>query len=91
MGVACASALASAADINKGRQIYTLHCVNCHGVTGISVMPGAPSFARNENIFQPDMKLVDSIRKGKNMMPAYFGILSERDMYDVVAYLRTLR
>lgn len=80
-----------AADIIKGRQIYLMHCASCHGATGISVMPGAPSFARNESMFQPDMTLVRSIRNGKNVMPAYMGILTDREMFDVVAYLRTLR
>ena len=89
--IAAAAPSAGAADINKGRQIYMMHCASCHGVTGMSVMPGAPNFARNENMFQPDIKLVNSIRSGKNMMPAYLGILTDRDMFDVVAYLRALR
>lgn len=91
IAVLWAAVPAGAADINKGRQVYMMHCASCHGVTGMSVMPGAPNFARNESMFQPDIKLVNSIRSGKNMMPAYLGILTERDMFDVVAYLRTLR
>jgi cytochrome c6 len=79
------------ADILRGRQIYLQHCAVCHGPDGMGVMPGAPNFARNERLFQPDAMLVASIRSGKNAMPPFIGILNEREMYDVVAYLRTLR
>jgi cytochrome c6 len=31
-----------------------------------------------------------TIRSGKGAMPGYFGVLREREILDVVAYLRTL-
>lgn len=82
---------AVAADINKGRQVYGTHCASCHGQNGISVMPGAPNFARTEGLLRPDMALLNAIRAGRNAMPAYMGILSDRDIMDVIAYMRTLR
>jgi cytochrome c6 len=96
-GLAAAIALAlscggtaSAADITKGARIYSMHCAACHGPTGTAVMPGAPNFARNERLLQPDMMLLGSVRAGKNAMPAYMGILNDREILDVIAYLRTL-
>ena len=40
---------------------------------------------------QADVGLLASIRSGKNAMPAYIGVLTDREILDVIAYLRTLR
>lgn len=79
-----------AADSIKGSQIYTVNCSICHGATGRSMMPGAPSFDRGEGVLKPDFTLLAAIRSGKNAMPAFRGMLSDRDIMDVIAYLRTL-
>lgn len=79
-----------AADAIKGGGLYASHCAACHGASGTSVMPGAPNFARGEGILRPDIFLLTAIKDGKNAMPAYQGILSDRDILDVIAYVRTL-
>jgi len=79
-----------AADTFKGQKLYASNCAVCHGASGNSVMPGAPNFSRGERVLQPDFVLLASIRSGKNAMPAFQGILSDRDIMDVIAYLRTL-
>ena len=53
-------------------------------------MPGVPDFAQGESLLQSDRELLSSIRDGKNMMPAYRGILTNMEILDAVAYLRTL-
>ncbi|HZP86015.1 MAG TPA: cytochrome c [Burkholderiales bacterium] len=82
---------ALSADIEHGRQIYATYCANCHGVRGVPVMPGAPDFTRPETLLQPDPVLVNKVKAGKNAMPAFQGLLRDRDLFDVVAYLRLLR
>lgn len=82
--------LSQAADTNKGAELYVMHCATCHGVSGISVMPGAPNFAQSEGLMSPDGALVISIQSGKAAMPAYRGVLSIQDTLNVIAYLRTL-
>lgn len=89
-GLIAASA-ACGADVIKGAQIYARQCAACHGPTGVSVMPGAPHLARGERMMQSDLALLASLKAGKNAMPAYMGILNEREMLDVIAYSRTLR
>jgi cytochrome c6 len=79
-----------AADTNKGAEVYAMHCVSCHGASGISVMIGAPNFARNEGLMDSDRTLLISIKSGKTAMPAYRGVLSDQDILNVIAYLRTL-
>jgi cytochrome c6 len=82
--------VAYAADPGKGAKIYATHCSGCHGEGGVSNMPGTPDFSRRERLFQPDMVLLASIRDGVSVMPAYKGLLSDQEMLDVIAYLRTL-
>jgi cytochrome c6 len=82
---------AFAADMIKGGQIYRMHCASCHGASGVSAMPNAPSFARGERLTQPDQMLLGSIRRGRGAMPGFFGVLSDRDTLDVIAYLRSMR
>ena len=81
---------AHAADINRGATLYATHCAACHGTNGTPVMPGAPNFRRLEALMRPDMQLLASIRGGKGAMPGYLGVLRDREILDVVAYLRTL-
>lgn len=82
---------AKAADVINGAKLYARQCAACHGPNGVSVMPGAPQLARGEGMMQPDLALLASLRGGKNAMPAYAGMLSDREILDVIAYSRTLR
>lgn len=88
--LALAAADAGAADVQRGGTIYSSHCAVCHGSNGAPVIPGAPDFRRLERLMQPDSQLAIAIRNGKGAMPGYFGVLRERELLDVVAYLRTL-
>ena len=79
------------ADVMKGGQIYRVYCASCHGAGGTSTLANAPSFARGERLMQPDQMLLASIRRGRGAMPGFFGVLTDRDTLDVIAYLRTMR
>lgn len=85
------SAAGQAADIFKGREVYELHCQSCHGIDGRSIEPGTPDFTRGESLFAPDSELVRQLREGGGMKPAYRGMLSDDELRDVVAYVRTLQ
>lgn len=85
-----ASGAAHAADIQRGRTLYTTHCAVCHGDNGTPVLPGTPNFRRMETLMRTDMQVMAAIRTGKGAMPGYFGVLRDREILDVVAYLRTL-
>lgn len=93
--VACALLLLAggtqAADIFKGREIYELHCQTCHGMDGSSVDPGTPDFSRGESLYVPDSDLVRRLRDGGDMKPAFRGLLTDSEMRDVIAYVRTLQ
>jgi cytochrome c6 len=82
---------ARAGDVIKGAQLYRQHCSSCHGTGGRPQMVGAPDFSQPTALLKPDMTLLQSIRAGKGAMPAYQGLLRDRDLLDIVAHLRTLR
>ena len=79
-----------AADPNAGSEIYQQHCLMCHGSDGRSNMAGAPDFQRGDGLLQTDRALLARIKRGKNACPAYFGILDEQEILDVIAHIRTL-
>lgn len=85
------SGVVQAADSIKGRQLYATNCAMCHGQTGKSTMPGAPNFNRGEKLMRPDGSLLTSIRSGTNACPSFRGMLADRDILDVIAFLRTLQ
>ena len=70
--------------------MFNNYCVSCHGQNGVAAHPLAPNFQRGEKLFVSDLILVESIRKGKEAMPAFNGILTEQQILDVIAYIRTL-
>lgn len=80
-----------AADPMRGQQIYTMHCVSCHGPRGLSMSPNTPSFAKGEGLGQPDMMLMQTVKMGKKGQPPFFGILNDQQILDSLAYIRTLR
>ena len=83
--------VSSAASPSHGAEIFQRHCVSCHGESGEGVMPGVPNFKRGEGLMQPDRVLAEHVRMGKMVMPAFQGLLREEEIYDVIAYLRTLQ
>jgi cytochrome c6 len=89
-GLGLASTSPDAADVVKGRQVYARHCASCHGPAGVPVMPGAPNLTRPEALMRADGAMAKLIRDGRMTMPGYRGILQESEIYDVIAFMRTL-
>ena len=83
--------LALAVDLVNGQALYQIHCSGCHGEKGISPNPEAPNFARGERLFQSDDALIDVVRSGSKAMPAFIGILQDREILDVISYAKTLQ
>jgi len=83
------SAACQAGDVFKGQELYTRHCAGCHGLSGEGEMPGLPNFARADKLIKTDSQLADVIRAGNGVMPSFNGRLTDEDIYDIVAYIRT--
>ena len=89
--LAAAAGVARSGDIAKGGELYARHCAGCHGADGRPVMPLAPDLTQPTALLKPDPMLLASLRAGKGAMPAYRGVLRDRDLLDIVAYMRTLK
>ncbi len=85
------SVAVQAADSLHGGELYRLHCVSCHGDRGRPVLPGAPDFSHPTALLKPDLQLLAGIRNGRGAMPGYAGQLRDREILDLIAYLRSLR
>lgn len=89
---------ADSRSIEAGRASYQRHCVDCHGPTGHGDGPLAGSFSPRPSDLTvhvpllPDRFVFAKISDGVSgtAMPAWKGQLSDREIWDVVNYLRTL-
>lgn len=79
-----------------GADTYKAKCAMCHGADGLAATPMAKSmkvlsFKDPAMIKAPDAQFIASTTNGKGKMPAYTGKLTEAQIKDVVAYIRTLQ
>lgn len=80
-----------ASDPIRGADLYNSHCASCHGAKGRPQLPTAPDLSLPTALLKPDLTLLASIRTGRGAMPAFQGLLRDRDILDIVAHLRTFR
>lgn len=85
------AAAAWAGDPQHGAELYRRHCTGCHGDAGRPRMAGAPDFTAPTALMKTDLALAAALRGGRGAMPAYAGVLRDRELLDLVAHLRTLR
>lgn len=89
---------ASAADSDAGQKIFKKNCAMCHGAEGAGdgpmgkmLKPPPPSFTDAERMAQrPDEELITRIKEGKKPMPSYDGRLSDSQIQDILAFIRSL-
>ncbi|MGC9157660.1 MAG: c-type cytochrome [Terracidiphilus sp.] len=80
----------------SGAAIYNAKCAMCHGSNGLAATPMAKSmkilsFKAPAMMKASNAQLFASTKNGKNRMPAYKGRLTDAQINEVVAYIRTLQ
>lgn len=95
--MAAAAVLATTMSFAQaGEATYKAKCQSCHGATG-TPNPGMAKAMGIKAFSDPDVKklsaaeMVAATENGKGKMPAFKGKLSDAEIKDVVAYLRTLK
>ena len=79
-----------------GADTYKAKCAMCHGADGLAATPMGKSmkilsFKAPEMVKATDAQFIASTKDGKGKMPAYKGKLTDAQIKDVVAYIRTLQ
>lgn len=78
------------ATAKEGNLVYQANCLGCHGADGKGKMPDQPDFTDAAwQARHTEEELLVAIRDGHEKMPAFKDKLSEEQMKDVVAYVRT--
>ena len=80
----------------SGADTYKAKCVMCHAADGSGSTPagkamGAIPFSSPDLVKASDADLIAATKNGKGKMPAYSGKLTDAQIKDVVAYIRTLQ
>jgi mono/diheme cytochrome c family protein len=93
---------ADAKSIDRGKQLYMMGCLPCHGPAGKGDGPVAGTLERNGvsvrpgNLADPklwqesDGALFWKITEGNSPMPSWGQALTEEQRWDLVNYVRTL-
>jgi mono/diheme cytochrome c family protein len=87
---------ATAENITRGRDVYVRECASCHGAAGNNDGDKAPKeLADSRRLSDPsllqesDGALFWKIGEGRRPMPATWDVLSDRERWQVVLYIRT--
>lgn len=80
------------ADPFKGKELYVRHCQRCHGEKGDAKFAGVPNLnwrsGSASGLLKPDKEILLRILTGKNACPSYRGIISDREILDIIAHMR---
>jgi mono/diheme cytochrome c family protein len=89
--VAEASRPALDANAEEGKNVFAQSCASCHDVnTGAQLIgPGLKGYYRGHHPAPKDAEVRELIVRGKGAMPG-FSSLSDAELAELVAYLKTL-
>ena len=90
--------------VSMGRQVYRHYCMTCHGETGagdgfnaFNLDPRPRDFSDPAFLKKSDAEVRDAIRRGgagvglSPLMPPWGRTLNDRQIDDLILYLKTLR
>ena len=95
-GIATAILLFASASLHgqaAGADTYKAKCQMCHGADGLGATPAGksmkvPPFNASK---MSDADMIAETKAGKGKMPAFAGKLTDPQIKDVVAYIKTLK
>ena len=73
------------ANLDHGKKLYTETCASCHEANGEGGVHGAPfTDALSEQV------VTQTVRNGRNQMPAFGSLYSSQDLRDLAGYVLKL-
>ena len=86
-------------NLDEGQRIYKQNCVNCHGsggrgdgIAAAQLQPPPADLTASKTQEKQDRELLATIKLGRpgTAMPAWISELDEREIQNVLAYIRSL-
>jgi cytochrome c2 len=80
----------------EGRKVYDSYCAACHAAYTTKKLTGPPLKDLYKRRAMPsgappnDERIASVIMRGRRTMPAFEGVLEQKDVDALIAYLRTL-
>lgn len=78
----------------EASEVYKTNCAPCHGATGDANTPAGKNFKatvfNRDPLKKSDAQLVAFTKAGKDNMPSWADVLTNQQIKDVIAYIRTL-
>lgn len=95
LALVCVALAAPAIAQSGGEATFKSRCAMCHDADGMATSPMAkamkvPSVKSEMFTKLSESEMVTATTNGKGKMPAYKGKLSDAEIKDVVAYMRSL-
>lgn len=84
-------------SVENGRRLFEIYCALCHGVDGKGMGVVATKFIPPPDLTLPmfqqqaDGFIYGTIRNGGAVMPSYGEVLSSKERWDIVNFLRSLQ
>jgi len=84
------------AEQSRGRKVFNIYCLNCHPAYSSSGNKGPGLKKLYQKQYLPsgltvtDEHVMQSIVRGRNMMPPFGNQLEQQEVEEVMAYLKTL-
>lgn len=81
---------------SRGRRVYNIYCVNCHPAYSShgNKGPGLKKLYKKEylpsGLTATDEHVMQSIVRGRGMMPPFGNQFDQQELQDLIAYLHTL-
>jgi mono/diheme cytochrome c family protein len=81
---------------SRGRKVFNIYCVNCHPAYSSSGNkgPGLKKLYRKpylpSGLTATDEHVMQSIMRGRGMMPPFGNQLDQQELQEVITYLHTL-
>jgi mono/diheme cytochrome c family protein len=96
LGIMAAVTVSPVFAQSSGADTYKAKCTMCHGADGTGSTPAGKAmkalpFSSPELVKASDADLIAATKNGKGKMPAYSGKLTDGQIKDVIAYIRTLQ
>ena len=79
-----------AQDKANGEKVYKAKCASCHGPDGKGETAAGKATKARDIWKESDAAWTDIITKGQNKMPSYDKKVTDADVKDVIAYMRSL-